>query len=712
MTAANQRDEQGLAQFAVAETYKRTRVPLMDKGYRLDLPGEALAVNESPQLLNVIVLNGVMQPDTGYGLFGSVLTPYFGTVAVAFQIFDPSGISQVLLITTRTVYLYDNTLGQWQIAPWLGFYDNPSMVAAGAMSITLSAVALAASATFTFAAQPVVNDALIFDGTTVTFVASGATGNQVNIGGSLATTIGNLLTFLNASSDVNIVKMTYGVSGDVLTCTAATAGTAGNLLTLVSDSTAVTASSPTLLGGTQIGNGSFLGLPLDDGEQLPVTVTGVLGDVVSFTPAVPTGRNVPANSNICLGIALNGTLTNQVAIVQYPPLGWTVISNNVDQVFYWNSARLTPLPTQVTPTTCVDLFVFHESLFLVAPTENGTALPQRVRQSDAGNPTAWTSGAPGSIAAIYDLLDTEDFILKAAGLGPYFILYRETTIMRGTYLGVLGETIFWEYMVDGDGAISTGAVTEITGENEFVGQGNIYQYEGGYTLNDVGDQVFNPLLSANGNLNSALKSLIFAQYVQDYDEILLFYPSGSNTLPDQCLRHHLQTGGWFQREFANKFVSAAFYVPTSDTTWAGATGTWAQNNFAWNSRAFRANIASLLLCAADDNLVFLYDYRTQTDNGVAIPWTAQTKDVGDGDAKNRWDSVRLYGQGTGTISCSIDAGATWATVGSFALGATTSALQILYFQAVSPYIRFMLSGTDPTFKLNWLEVWSLPESEW
>lgn len=86
--------------------------------------------------------------------------------------------------------------------------------------------------------QPSAGDTFTLNGTTVTYVASGATGNQINIGGSLATTLRNTNTFLNASADAQISKCTYAtnttnriniffkdVSGDGNTYTVATSGT-------------------------------------------------------------------------------------------------------------------------------------------------------------------------------------------------------------------------------------------------------------------------------------------------------------------------------------------------------------------------------------------------------------------------------------------------------------------------------------------------------
>ena len=107
-----------------------------------------------------------------------------------------------------------------------------------------------ASGTATFSANPANNDTLTIGGTAITFVTSGATGNQVNIGASLAATLASLLALLVGSADTNLVKFEYAVNGSVLAFSAATPGIVGNTLTLAKSSTAITLSAATLTGGT------------------------------------------------------------------------------------------------------------------------------------------------------------------------------------------------------------------------------------------------------------------------------------------------------------------------------------------------------------------------------------------------------------------------------------------------------------------------------
>jgi hypothetical protein len=65
------------------------------------------------------------------------------------------------------------------------------------------------SDTITLLAQPAANDTLTISGTAITFVASGATGNQVNIGANINATVTALYTMLAASTDSNLVTNHY-----------------------------------------------------------------------------------------------------------------------------------------------------------------------------------------------------------------------------------------------------------------------------------------------------------------------------------------------------------------------------------------------------------------------------------------------------------------------------------------------------------------------
>jgi hypothetical protein len=112
---------------------------------------------------------------------------------------------------------------------------------------------VAATGAINFSAQPVANSTVTINGTVFTFVASGATGNQVNIGANLAATMTALATALNASAVPGVAAATYTGSAAALTIVHDTLGTAGNAFTLAASTSPVsngTVTAATLTGGT------------------------------------------------------------------------------------------------------------------------------------------------------------------------------------------------------------------------------------------------------------------------------------------------------------------------------------------------------------------------------------------------------------------------------------------------------------------------------
>lgn len=116
-----------------------------------------------------------------------------------------------------------------------------------------------------FSGQPSANDTITVCGTAVTFVTSGATGNQVNIGADLAATLAGLTALINPSSDTNLSKVTANVVGSKVYFTADLAGTAGNAYTLAKSSSAITLSGATLSGGSGTDCSATLGIQSTQG---------------------------------------------------------------------------------------------------------------------------------------------------------------------------------------------------------------------------------------------------------------------------------------------------------------------------------------------------------------------------------------------------------------------------------------------------------------
>ena len=109
---------------------------------------------------------------------------------------------------------------------------------------------VAASGSITFTANPSAGHTITLNGITWTFVASGATGQQTNIGASLAATLTQLATDLNASVNASLTVASYsGSTGTKLVATYKTTGATGNTYTLASGNANGVVSGATLAGG-------------------------------------------------------------------------------------------------------------------------------------------------------------------------------------------------------------------------------------------------------------------------------------------------------------------------------------------------------------------------------------------------------------------------------------------------------------------------------
>lgn len=119
------------------------------------------------------------------------------------------------------------------------------------MGEPVSAGVDAATGSITFTAQPAVASTITINGTVFTFRASGAVGNEINIGVSLAATLTAAAVVLNASVVAGVATATYAATATKINVTYDTAGLGGNAFTLAAGAPSNgTVSGATLSGGT------------------------------------------------------------------------------------------------------------------------------------------------------------------------------------------------------------------------------------------------------------------------------------------------------------------------------------------------------------------------------------------------------------------------------------------------------------------------------
>ena len=112
--------------------------------------------------------------------------------------------------------------------------------------------------------NPSASNTITLNGTAWTFVTSGATGPQTNIGANAAATITALATNLNASADAQVAKNTYAAlagSPTTLQITSKTAGTTNNGYTLATNVSGGTVSPGGMTGGMTFADATAFTIP-------------------------------------------------------------------------------------------------------------------------------------------------------------------------------------------------------------------------------------------------------------------------------------------------------------------------------------------------------------------------------------------------------------------------------------------------------------------
>lgn len=121
------------------------------------------------------------------------------------------------------------------------------------VAVSVDDNATPATGTIVFSAAGAASDTVLVNGATFTAVASGATGNQWNVGASATLSVANLATAINASATALVSgQVSASAATGTLTISSLFRGVYGNAVTIakgVDAGTVMTVSGARLLGG-------------------------------------------------------------------------------------------------------------------------------------------------------------------------------------------------------------------------------------------------------------------------------------------------------------------------------------------------------------------------------------------------------------------------------------------------------------------------------
>lgn len=191
-----------------------------------------------------------------------------------------------------------------------------------------SASGMSATGWVSFAGLPEPDETITFNGSAVTFKASGATGLQVNIRETVGETVTDLVTLLNATSDNNINDATYsawpieGESASKVMISHDTPGTGGNGYTLAESCAAATLSGANLTGG--FGATAAAGDIVFHAQPASSSTMTFNGSVVTFGDG--TGGTINRGASLAAAVDnavtfLNGSGDAEIAKCTYSAAG-------------------------------------------------------------------------------------------------------------------------------------------------------------------------------------------------------------------------------------------------------------------------------------------------------------------------------------------------------------------------------------------------------
>ncbi len=462
--------------------------------------------------------------------------------------------------------------------------------------------------------------------------------------------------------------------------------------------------SMTSVAGFQVNE--YVGITLDDGTQHQAQIDAVGGADITIDVALPSAA--ASGNAVVEAVLLTGDLDDPISAETLPPQDVMLFTNNSEKPQVYNGTTcidMTGLPAGL--TTAKFLGVYLNYVLLMNTVEGGTSYPQRVRNSDTGNHNQWVTGNANS----RDLYSNAQHIVGYAELGEIRVIYKSNSIIRVSYVGSDAKLFQFDDVVEGEGALNHASIVSLRDKNIFVGNTNVWEYKGGFSLTPIGDEVFHLIFSSEGSLNPSARSRVFLTYVKELKEIWLFYPSGSDTDPQNSARYSMLNGSWHTRTWPVAINGHGIFQADSSVTWTASTGTWTDHSEAWNSLTILSNAPTIQLCG-NDKQVYEYNFTASNDDGTDITFTVDTKDFFVPNRELRFDRFETKIKGTSVqVLYSINEGLTWTPLKTFTPGASFTRVRTSK-QFVFRTIRFRLTGVAGGFAVRWLSFRYKQESIW
>lgn len=358
------------------------------------------------------------------------------------------------------------------------------------------------------------------------------------------------------------------------------------------------------------------------------------------------------------GITFTGSTENRWCFAQFG--NYALASNDTEQIV--GSTAGTFAAVAGAPIARVIVSIPN---FVVALNTNSSAYgdsPDRFHTCAFQDPTSWTADA--TVQAVTGrLIGNGGELTAGAQFGSGLVAFKAREMFLGVYAGP--PVVLQFDRVPGDqGCVGPEAVVDIGGALIFVGEDNIWQYDGSRPIPIAQDTVRQWFFN---DLSATYKYRTIVTYDRNNGRVWIFYPSTvSSGRPDSALVYHLASKRWGR---ANRSVEAILNFVTPGITWdtlSSIASTWdSLPDIPWDSQSWQASGRALAVFDTSHNL------KTLTGSGENSGLT--TGDIGDDEGVSFVNKVRLRfftdpttSTITGQTKTGVGANATSAGAGTFA----------------------------------------------
>jgi len=275
--------------------------------------------------------------------------------------------------------------------------------------------------------------------------------------------------------------------------------------------------------------------------------------------------------------------------------------------------------------------LFTVGAFVMAlNTNDGSEKPDGWHCCAAFDDTSWTPSL-ATQATSGRLVATAGKLTAGMRLGEYAIAYKQKSIYLGQYVGA--PTVWnWIQVPGGEaGCVGKEALCDIGGAHFFVGDDNIWIFDGTRPI-PVADGFVRQFFFDQSNPSYRYKTICV--FDRQKNLVWVFYPSLGATSPDSALVYHVTAKKW---GVANRSIEAALNYIAAGVTIDGLSSISATidglSSYSFDSQFWLAGGKSLS--------IFNTSHQLQAMTGTSVGSAMTTGEVGDDDAVTALNKIRL-----------------------------------------------------------------------